>query len=179
MDCAQWLVQTGGYNGFSYADIAEELGIRKATIHYYFRTKAQLSTELLRRYRDRFRAKVSQAMALLDSPQARVTLYLSYYEEALGDGRLCPCGVLAGELAALPVEAREEVRGFFIEQAEWLEDQLAEAREMGQFQASRDTRGVALSVLGMIEGGMLLARASNDPRMLSESVASTLSLVFE
>lgn len=69
MDHAQLLVQMVGYNGFSYADIAQKLGIRKATIHYYFPTKSGLCAGLLRRYRKRFREKVAQGTDSLSSPR--------------------------------------------------------------------------------------------------------------
>lgn len=178
MDHAQLLVQTLGYNGFSYADIAEQLGIRKATIHYYFRTKAALCASLLRRYRSRFREKVARETASLASPKDRLKLYISFYEEALADGRLCPCGVLTGELLGLEPEIRDEVRGFFDEQILWVEGELIEARERGEIRLAEPARQLAASIFGMIEGGMLLARAKNDASVLADAVAGSLAMVF-
>jgi TetR/AcrR family transcriptional repressor of nem operon len=178
MDHAQLMVQTVGYNGFSYADIALELGIRKASIHYYFPTKSELCAGMLRRYRRRFRQRVAEGTGALASPRQRLEMYLSYYREALGDGRLCPCGVLTGELLSLDREIRDEVRGFFDEQIEWVENQLVEARAYGELRREIPARQLAASVFGMIEGGMLLARARNDDAVLAEAIAGSLSLVF-
>jgi len=178
MDRAQLLVQTVGYNGFSYADIALELGIRKATIHYYFHTKSELCAGVLRRYRARFRIRVDQSTSVISSPKERLCLYLSFYQEALADGRLCPCGVLTGELLGLAPEIQAEVRGFFEEQIAWVEAQLIDARAQGELDVKQPARQLAISIFGMIEGGMLLARASDDTGVLAEAIAGSLSLVF-
>jgi len=178
MDHAQLLVQSVGYNGFSYADIAQELGIRKATIHYYYRTKSDLCASLLRRYRLRFRIKVESAMAELASPKERLMLYISFYQEALDDGRLCPCGVLTSELLTLSPDIQEEVRGFFDEQLDWIEAQLRAAASAGELRVTTPPRDLAASLLGMIEGGMLLAHARKNRRSLADAIAGTLSLIF-
>ncbi len=50
LDVAERLVQTRGFNGFSYADIAAELHITKASLHYHFASKAELGEALILRY---------------------------------------------------------------------------------------------------------------------------------
>ena len=40
LDIAERLVQTRGFNRFSYADIAAELGITTASVHYHFPARA-------------------------------------------------------------------------------------------------------------------------------------------
>ena len=50
LDVAERLAQTRGFNGFSYADIAAEVGITKAALHYHFATKAGLGQALIGRY---------------------------------------------------------------------------------------------------------------------------------
>jgi TetR/AcrR family transcriptional repressor of nem operon len=178
MDHAQLLVQTGGYNGFSYAQIADELGIRKATIHYYFRAKSDLCVSLLRRYRSRFRSRVAEVTEPLVSPRERLRVYISLYQQALEDGRLCPCGVLTTELETLDAEIRAEVRGFFDEQIGWVESQLAEARRQGELRVDHPVRQLAASIFGTIEGAMLLAKAAGETGVLADAVAGSMALVF-
>lgn len=48
IEAAQELAQTRGYNGFSYQDIAERVGIRTASIHYHFPSKGDLGKAALR-----------------------------------------------------------------------------------------------------------------------------------
>ena len=60
LDSAESLVQVRGFNGFSYADIAAELGITKAGLHYHFAGKAELGEALIRRYSERFAAALKK-----------------------------------------------------------------------------------------------------------------------
>ena len=178
LDHAQLLVQTVGYNGFSYAEIAEELGIRKATIHYYFRTKTELCVTLLRRYRTRFRSKVSEATEPLASARERLSLYISFYQEASAEGRLCPCGVLTGELDTLDPDIRGEIRGFFEEQIAWIEAQFAEARRSKELRCNQPARELAVALIGVIEGGMLVARSMGDTKVFADAISGTMSVMF-
>ena len=52
LDVAERLAQVRGFNGFSYADIAAEVGITKAALHYHFASKADLGEALISRYGD-------------------------------------------------------------------------------------------------------------------------------
>ena len=54
LDAGERLVQTLGYNGFSYADIAAELGVTKASLHYHYASKAELGRVLIERYHAAF-----------------------------------------------------------------------------------------------------------------------------
>ena len=49
LDVAERLVQTRGFNGFSYADVASELDVTKASLHYHFPGKAELGQALIAR----------------------------------------------------------------------------------------------------------------------------------
>src|SRR5947209_14524428 len=102
LDIAERLVQTRGFNNFSYADIATELGITKASLHYHFPGKAELGQALITRYSKRF----SEALAGIDRelPDARAKLeaYAALYADVLRGERMCMCGVLAAEYQTLP-----------------------------------------------------------------------------
>ena len=109
LDLAERLVQTRGFNGFSYADIAGELGVTKASLHYHFPTKAELGRRLIDRYGEAF----AQALADIDasSTDARVKLrrYASLYARVLRDDRMCLCGMMAADYATLPEPMKSAV----------------------------------------------------------------------
>ena len=54
LDIAQRLVQTRGFNAFSYADIARALSVSTASLHYHFASKSDLGVRLIQRYEDSF-----------------------------------------------------------------------------------------------------------------------------
>ena len=62
LDVAERLVQVRGFNGFSYADIAAELHVTRASLHYHFASKAELGEPLIVRYAARF----ATALARID-----------------------------------------------------------------------------------------------------------------
>ena len=70
LDVAEGLAQTRGFNGFSYADIAAEIGITKASLHYHFPSKADLGRALVRRYTERFMDALD-AIEASDVPKRR------------------------------------------------------------------------------------------------------------
>ena len=73
LDCAQSLILAGGYNGFSYADIAEVVGIRKASIHHHFPSKVDLVRMLVLRYREAARAGFVALEASSADPRAQLS----------------------------------------------------------------------------------------------------------
>src|SRR5437773_8986467 len=85
LDVAERLVQTRGFNGFSYADIAAELHITKASIHYHFPSKAALGRALVERYAARFAAELVAIDGRLDDPAAKLDAYAALYGHVLRD----------------------------------------------------------------------------------------------
>src|SRR5262245_5278787 len=110
LDAAERLVQTMGFNWFSYADIAAELGIRKASLHHHFATKADLGSALLQRYTERFDAALQAIDDSNCDAAAKLRRYTRLYEEVLRGERICLCGMLAAEYGSLPPQMQGEIR---------------------------------------------------------------------
>src|SRR5271168_5491364 len=72
LDVAERLAQTRGYNGFSYADIAAELGVTKASLHYHFPSKAELGRALIVRYHGLFGAALDSIDGQTKSPHEKL-----------------------------------------------------------------------------------------------------------
>jgi TetR/AcrR family transcriptional repressor of nem operon len=162
LDLAERLVQTRGFNGFSYADIASELGVTKASLHYHFPTKAELGRRLIDRYGEAF----AQALADIDasSTDARVKLrsYASLYSRVLRDNRMCLCGMMAADYATLPEPMRSAVTHFFEANEQWLASVLEQGRSSGDLRFSGAPLDVARLLVGSLEGTMLIARSFGD-----------------
>src|SRR5688572_13631198 len=120
LDVAERLAQTRGFNGFSYADIAAELSVTKASLHYHFPSKAALGRELIVRYQLVFR----QALEMIDQEAAdarkKLQRYVALYDTVIRNDRMCLCGMLAAEYATLPSTMQEELRRFFDVNERWL-----------------------------------------------------------
>jgi AcrR family transcriptional regulator len=101
LDIAERLVQTRGFNSFSYGDIAKELGITTASLHYHFRGKAELGQALITRYTERFREALDRIDQEVPEPSAKLEAYADLYAGVLEGKRMCMCGVLAAEYQTL------------------------------------------------------------------------------
>jgi TetR/AcrR family transcriptional regulator, transcriptional repressor for nem operon len=175
LDAAERLVQVRGFNGFSYADIAADLGITKAALHYHFAGKADLGEALIRRYADRF----GRALAALDAtaPTAADKLrgYADLYLGVLRDHRMCLCGMLAAEYPTLPDPMRASVLSFFDRNEEWLLSVLDQGRADGSLTFTGSVRDMARMVIGCLEGAMLVARPYADIPRFQNAAASLLA----
>jgi len=175
LDSAQRLITAGGYNGFSYADIAAVVGIRKASIHHHFPSKADLVRSLI----DRYRAEARAGFAELDKSgaDARETLklYLGYWQTCLTEGTapICICALLASELPVLPPEVAEEVRLHFDALSKWLAAALKRGADDGVLRLTRSPEAEAEAFMATVHGGMISARVSGDPKLFG-TITTTL-----
>ena len=162
LDIAERLMKIRGFNSFSYADIAAELGITKASLHYHYPGKAELGQALITRYTQRF----NEALADIDrgAPDARAKLeaYVDLYAGVLRNERMCMCGILAAEYQTLPDTMRSEVIRFFDDNQKWLVRVLKEGKADGTLTFSGRAADVAQGILGTLEGAMLVARPYGD-----------------
>jgi TetR/AcrR family transcriptional repressor of nem operon len=151
MDIAEAHIRDGGYTGFSFRNLAAEVGIKSASVHHHFPTKAKMAAAVARRYGDRFLASV--AARPNESAGDAICAYRSAFRAALDrDGRMCLCGVLGAEAGVLSPEITVEVQLFF---SRCIEDLT---RRLG----GSDASSRAFHVMATLEGGMVLARAYAD-----------------
>ena len=178
LDIAERLVQTRGYNGFSYADIAEAMRVTKASLHYHFPAKADLGSRLIERYQRNFLAALETIDAEGKDARDKLRRYAAIYEEVLRDNRMCLCGMLAAEFATLPKPMREEMRHFFDENERWLIAVLQQGKRDKVLQFSGSAADVAQSLIGTLEGAMMIARSYGEVarfRAVSERALGALA----
>ena len=164
-----------GFNWFSYADIAAELGIRKASLHHHFPTKGDLGCALITRYIERFGAELAALDADGADAPRKLARYAHLYEDVLRGNRLCLCGMLAAEYASLPPPMQVEIRRFFDLNQAWLASVIEAGRRAGQFHSRGSAAAVAGMVLSALEGAMLVARPYEDVARFSASAAQVLA----
>jgi TetR/AcrR family transcriptional repressor of nem operon len=158
LDVAERLVQKRGFNGFSYADVAKELGITTASLHYHFAGKAQLGEALLARYAQRFRETLAAIAARPDEASEKLAAYADLYADLLNGQRLCLCGMLAADYETLPESMRQSVILFFDENERWLTGILKIGQDEGSLHYEGAAEDAARLILGSLEGAMLVTR---------------------
>ena len=177
LDIAERLMQTRGFNGFSYADIAGELGITKATLHHHFATKAELGLSLIERYANNFHAALVAIDANISGAPQKLERYVQLYRDVLSRNRLCLCGMLAAEYSTLPEAMQDRVRQFFDANATWIAGVIEQGRRAGTFRLRGSGAAVARMLLGALEGAMLVARPFNDVERFSSAARVALAVL--
>jgi TetR/AcrR family transcriptional regulator, transcriptional repressor for nem operon len=162
LDLAEELVQTRGFSGFSYADIAARLDVTPASLHYHYGSKADLGEALIRRYRTRFMTALDAVERESGQAPAMLDAYARIYAEVLRLERMCLCGMLAAGYETLPDPMRREVVQFFDENEKWLVRVLEQGRTEGTLAFSGPASVVAQSIISGLEGALLVARPYGD-----------------
>jgi TetR/AcrR family transcriptional regulator, transcriptional repressor for nem operon len=158
LDVAERLVQVRGFNGFSYADVAAELSVTKASLHYHFPSKAELGEALIARYAERFAHALANIDATITLAPAKLDAYANLYAEVLRQERMCLCGMLAAEYLTLPSPIRNAVIAFLNDNEAWLALVLEHGRNDGSLRFSNTAADTARSIISGLEGAMLVAR---------------------
>ena len=162
---ARSLLESGGYNGFSYADIAARVNISKASIHHHFPSKAELVRVVVALYR----AEAREGLAILDrqlaDPLGELNAYVDYWSSCIrgGTSSFCICAMLAAELPLLPAEIVAEVRGHFDDLTGWLTTVLEKGAARGQLRLQGPAADEARAFMASVHGAMLAARGFADP----------------
>jgi TetR/AcrR family transcriptional regulator, transcriptional repressor for nem operon len=156
------LAQTRGFNAFSYADISEAIGIRKASIHHHFPAKADLGEAMVAAYRAAFTDHLVRISAKASRSPARLKLYAELYKASLLDERMCLCGMLASDASTLPEPIQRQVSAFFAEHAAWLARTLEQGRRAGELAFEGTATARAKMLLASLQGALLVARGTGD-----------------
>ena len=159
LDIAQRLVQTRGYNAFSYADIASELKVSKASLHYHFASKAELGVKLIERYEDGMEQALNEIEANGGGAATKLRRYVAIYANVLADERMCLCGMLAAEFETLPKGMQTALDSFFALNERWLAAILEDGRAAGTLQFKGTASEAAEYIIGSLEGSMMMARS--------------------
>lgn len=124
MDAAEHMTQTRGINGFSYLDLADEVGVKTSSIHYHFKTKADLLLAMV----ERIEIMHGQAMASMQeriaSPEARVRQVVKLFQQYVKENKFCLCGMMAAELQSVSEEVKTRLKSYFNQFQNWLEQQF-------------------------------------------------------
>ena len=175
LDVAERLAQMRGFNGFSYADIAAEVEITKAALHYHFASKADLGEALNSRYAVRFGEALAAIDAGTTAAPAKLQGYAELYAGVLRDQRMCLCGMLAAEYPTLPDAMQASVVSFFDQNEAWLQDVLEQGRGDGSLHFTGPARDVARMIISCLEGAMLVTRPYGDIPRFQDAAASLMT----
>jgi TetR/AcrR family transcriptional repressor of nem operon len=161
LNSAHSLIAERGYAAFSYADIAEVVKIRKASIHHHFPSKETLVIAVLKRHRDRLNAGIEMINSHIADPLARLAAYMHHWEVCIRDKTdpICIAALLGAELPSLPEEVRVEIKRHFHDLREWFRETLEAGVATRSIRLEQSASAEAETLLAVMHGAMISARA--------------------
>jgi TetR/AcrR family transcriptional regulator, transcriptional repressor for nem operon len=166
------LMMTRGYNGFSYRDLSERVGVKTSSIHYYFPKKEDLALEAVNEYSNSVLSSVRGIDASL-APERKLERYAKLFGTVMGNGdQICLCGMLASDIESLPDEVREAVQAFFKANESWLAKVLSDGQQKGTLRVSGKPESAARALYAAFQGGLLTSRLFHQKARLDDVVNS-------
>lgn len=159
-----------GFDGFSYADLAGDVGIRKASIHHHFPSKANLALALMQRYYINFQAICAEIDASFDTGGEQLAELIQQYKTGSDDGkRICLCASFSASRDSLPPEVVEKISHFRAMVIEWMTDAFEKGRTDGSISGVTRPDFEAASTMSLMEGAQLAARAEENPALFENA----------
>lgn len=171
LNSAERAARTRGFDGFSYADLSKDVGIRKASIHHHFPTKATLSVALMERYYNDLKAECDKIDANYETGGARLAALIDFYKSALDGGKsLCLCVSFSISRESLPAEVIDQIGRFREMIIAWTETVFAAGHTDGSIERVTDPAVEAAATLPLLEGAQLAARVEENPALFESAV---------
>jgi TetR/AcrR family transcriptional repressor of nem operon len=170
MRAAEQRVRASGFAEMSFRDVAADVGVKSASVHYHFPTKADLGVAIVAAYSKRF----SEALAQIDPSdlQAAFDAYAALYDVALVlDEAICLCAIMSAESIGLPPLVNDQTRAFFQMNLTWLEG-LFGRHGLGP------QPGLARLVVTALEGAIIVASNAQDRTVLADVTQELRQLVL-
>ena len=163
LDVAEAHMRKGGFDAVSFRDLAAAVGVKSASVHYYFPQKADLGKAVVARYKERVVAALGDPFDNR-TPIAKLKQLFVVYSTALRDGdSVCLCCMLGAEARYLPADVAAEVRLFFESMTNWTRDALA--TDLPKTKAT----ATATHIISALQGAMVLSVALGDENHLKNS----------
>jgi TetR/AcrR family transcriptional repressor of nem operon len=179
LDVATELIQTRGYSAISYHDIASRLELRKASIHYYFPSKADLGKAVIARYSESFGALLTAIEADVDlgTEQALRRYSEPFRIASTSADKVCLCAALAGEILAVPTDMQNAVRGFFNQHHLWIQSILERGCERGDITLRVSAPATARMIFSTLQGSVLVSRSTGNDSDFEDTVSAILASI--
>ena len=171
LEAAEKRVRGAGFAEMSFRDLANDVGIKSASVHYHFPTKPDLGEALVDRYADVFSAQLEK-IETNDLKEA-LAKYIDLYAKALVlNEAICLCAIMGAEAIGLPENVNQRTKAFFDMNMVWLKALFSKH----SVEHPSDTANLVVAAL---EGGMIVASPSNDRKVFDQIAKAVVARVVK
>jgi TetR/AcrR family transcriptional regulator, transcriptional repressor for nem operon len=166
---ARRTAQAHGYSGLNFRDLADEVGIKAASIYHHFPSKADLGAAVARRYWENTAADLDSMLAETSDPVRSLHQYPDIFRKSLeADNRMCLCSFMAAEYDDLPEAVKKEVQTFADVNVAWLSKVLSAAAVVNSGESEQRAR----AIFAAVAGAQLMARSRSDISLFDSLIES-------
>jgi TetR/AcrR family transcriptional repressor of nem operon len=156
---AKRTAQAHGYGGLNFRELADEVGIKAASIYHHFPSKADLGAAVARRYWEDTAANLEAMLSETPDPVRCLRRYPDMFRSSLESGnRMCLCSFMAAEYDDLPEAVKKEVQTFADVNVAWLGKVLSAAAVVDRGESEARAR----AIFAAVSGAQLMARSRAD-----------------
>ena len=158
LDNAQQLIASRGVNAFSYKDLAHAVGIKTASIHYHFPTKADLIAALMGRYLNQLETELERIDARRTTHANRLKALTKLYRDTERRSAICICGSLAADRESISDESHRLIEDYLERTQRWVADAIRAGTAAGEFSPQSPAKDLAAALVAGLQGGLVVAR---------------------
>jgi len=167
LDAARLTAQAHGYTGLNIRALAEDVGIKAASIYYHFASKADLGAAVAERYWQETARDLHSLRESEGDAAKSLRRYPSIFRRTLENhNRLCMGSFMSAEYDDLPEPVKTEIQKFADVNVAWLSTQLEEAGVTGHAESEKRAR----AIFSAIAGAQLMARSRNDITLFDQLI---------
>lgn len=175
IELADTLIQQNGYSGFSYADLAEGLGIRKASIHYHFQTKTDLGIAYCK-YKEAGMLALEATLNQLPPGKARLSGYMEAFLQCADKNQMCGIHAMLSDSNMFDPPLQKAVNQLAQTDLRILTEILTSGKESGELIFNAQPADVAMIIGSSIKGALMLNRIP--PHDACSRTSHTLELLL-
>lgn len=157
MQISNTFIQKNGFEGFSYADLARELGIRKASIHHYFPAKSDLGLAYCETKRQAFSLLETSILSLPSGPQ-QLQSYLDAFSDCAREGEMCGVYAMLSDSNLFPAELKKAINDLAAYELNILTYILQRGKDAEKLTFNISAQEMAVIVCNALKGSLLLNR---------------------
>jgi TetR/AcrR family transcriptional repressor of nem operon len=166
---ARQTAQAHGYSGLNFRELADEVGIKAASIYHYFPSKADLGAAVARRYWEDTMGDLDALLAETSNPISALRKYPQIFRRSLESAnRLCLCSFMSAEYDDLPEPVKKEVQAFADVNVAWLSKMLSSAGVVSGEKSEERAR----AIFAAVAGAQLIARSRSDISLFDALIES-------
>ncbi len=163
------IAQAHGFGGLNMRVLADDLGIKAASLYYHFPSKADLAAAVARRYWEDSAATLEALLIETPAPAECLCRYPDTFRKSLeSENRICLCSFMTAEYDDLPEGVKVEVRAFTEVNVAWLKKVIV----AGAMVDAQDVENRAQAIFAAIAGAQLMARGRSDIKLFDTLIDS-------